>query len=196
MSTTSTTQPPVPAPAIESAPAEPQQRYSLLGFPQEGEPRPPMSRRGKLISATVATAAGIAIGVTLLNYGWHINATQATYDNGEPGQSALIWAWIFILTPLWIGLGLAIRGFARFTAEQNRRYKAWKASLPPEQRALVQMAEAAAGVAATAEMIHHARKMDRRNSERAMGRGPKWAPGPDGRMHWQEGSRRYWDTFR
>jgi hypothetical protein len=50
----------------------------------------------------------------LLNYGWHVNATQATYDNGEPGQGALVWASIFILTPLWIGIGAVVCAVAKF----------------------------------------------------------------------------------
>jgi hypothetical protein len=81
--------------------------------------------------------------------------------------------------PLWIGIGAVVCAVAKFSAERRRQYQAWKASLTPEERAWVNAAEAAAAVAATAEMIHRAREMDRKNSVSAMGWNPRFGDTPE-----------------
>ena len=46
--------------------------------------------------------------------------------------------------PLWAGIGWVVTEVVKFSAQQHRRYREWKANLTPQQRAAVDLAEAAA----------------------------------------------------
>jgi hypothetical protein len=160
---------PATQPALPAAPEPPRKRYSPLGLAQGGEPRPTFRTSHKILAWGIGLAVSIALGIFLTRVGVHENATSWTYENGEPGQGTIVWGWLFILAPLWAGIGFALRGIGRIAVAEHRRYVAWKASLTPGQRAWVNAVEVAAAVAATAEIIHHAREMNRRNTSSAMG---------------------------
>jgi hypothetical protein len=152
------------SPATQPAPEPPRQRYSLLGFAQDGEPRQTLSRPQRTVLAASLLGACVVLGIALLSIGNHVS----TY-NDAGGTPLVVWGIFFVLMPLWAGAGWVIVKSAKFWAEQRRRYQEWKASLTPEQRAAVELGEAAAAVVATLEMIHHAREMGRRNTSSAMG---------------------------
>jgi hypothetical protein len=67
------------------------------------------------------------------------------------------WGIVFILIPLWAGIGWVVTQVVKFSAQQHRRYREWKASLTPQQRAAVDLAEAAAMTAAAAMRQRHKR---------------------------------------
>jgi len=57
--------------------------------------------------------------------------------------------------PLWAGIGWVVTETVKFSAQQHRRCREWKASLTPQQRAAADLAEAAAMTAAAIAMRRH-----------------------------------------
>ena len=80
------------------------------------------------------------------------------------------WGVVFILMPLWAGIGWVVTQVVKFSAQQHRRYRVWKASLTPQQRAAVDLAEAAAMTAAAVAMWEHHKRTDARLTSSVMGR--------------------------
>jgi hypothetical protein len=76
-----------------------------MGFAVDGEPY-----EGRLVGAAgtrvrawawaLSLAASITLGVFLTRAGVHENATSWTYDNGEPGQPAIVWPTFRIIRPI------------------------------------------------------------------------------------------------
>ena len=74
-----------------------------------------------------------------------------------------------ILMPLWAGIGWMVTEVVRFSAQQHRRYREWKESLTPQQRAAVDLAEAAAMTAADLAMRQHHKRTNARLFSSVMG---------------------------
>ena len=71
--------------------------------------------------------------------------------------------------PLWAGIGWVVTRVVKFSAQQHRRYREWKASLTPQQRAAADLAEAAAMTAAAVAMWQHHKRTDARLASSVMG---------------------------
>ena len=76
---------------------------------------------------------------------------------------------VFILMPLWAGIGWVVTEVVKFSAQQHRQYREWKASLTPQQRAAVDLAEVAAMAATAVAMWEHHRRINARLSSSVLG---------------------------
>ena len=91
----------------------------------------------------------------------------ANYDyNGQPLDVA---GAALILLPLIIAALWLVIVIARMAAAEHRRYRAWKATLPPEQRTAVELAEAAALTVAAIAWHEHNKRVDARLTASVMG---------------------------
>ena len=127
-----------------------------------------------LLGAGIAVTACVAFGLSLIAWGVHL---QASYQGGTYSNAPWsFWGVVFILMPLWTGIGWVVTEVMKFSAQQHRRYREWKASLTPQQRAAVDLAEAAAMTAAVVAMRKHHKRTDARLTSSVMGRTM-----PDGR---------------
>lgn len=115
-----------------------------------------------------AMAASVALGVFLIAEGNH-RAAQDYYYNVVPWG---VWGAFFIALPLIIGAIWLLAAILRAAAAEHRRYRAWKASLPPRHRAAVELAELAA-LSTAAYVVHeHHKRADARLSASVLGQAP------------------------
>jgi hypothetical protein len=156
---------PAPAPAAAASGPQP---GSCPGAPAAG-PGGNMSRQAArtLLGAGIAVTACVAFGVFLIAWGVHLQASYlgGTYCNAPWS----FWGVIFMLMPLWAGIGWVVLQVVKFSAQQHRRYREWKASLTPQQRAAADLAEAAAMTAAVVAMRQHHKCTNARLSSSVMG---------------------------
>ena len=111
--------------------------------------------------------ACVIVGVFFIARGVHL---QASYQGGTYSNAPWsFWGVVFILMPLWAGIGWVVTETVKFSAQQHRRYRAWKASLTPQQRAAVDLAEAAAMTAAVVAMRQHHERTNARLTRSVMG---------------------------
>lgn len=118
-----------------------------------------------IVAGLLSVAASWAIGIFLISWANHLGARDYTYDV----IPWALWGAFFVAAPL---LALALRviaAIAKAAAAEHRRYREWKASLPPEQRMAVELAEAAAMAAAAVAMHEHHKRTDARLTSSAMG---------------------------
>jgi len=155
---------PVPAPAAAAS-----------GPPPGGRPGAPAAGPGKKMSrptartplgAGIAVTAGVIVGVVLITWGNHLASRDGTYSNAP----WTFWGVVFILMPLWAGIGWVVTQVVKFSAQQHRRYREWKASLTPQQQAAADLAEAAAMTGAAIAMREHHKRTDARLTSSIMGR--------------------------
>ncbi len=119
-----------------------------------------------LLGAGIAVTACVIVGVFLITWGNHLASRDWTYSNAPWS----FWGVVFILMPLWAGIGWIVTEVVKFSAQQHRRYQEWKASLTPQQRAAADMAEAAAMTAVVVAMWKHHKRTDARLTSSVMGR--------------------------
>ena len=159
-----------PAPAPAPAPAA-----AVGGPPPGSSPGAPAAGPGKKISrqatrtllgAGIAVTACVASGIFVITWGNHLASQDGTYSNAPWS----FWGVVFTLMPLWTGIGWIVTEVVKFSAQQHRRYREWKASLTPEQRAAADLAEAAAITAAAVAMWKHHKRTDARLTSSVMGR--------------------------
>lgn len=74
------------------------------------------------------------------------------------------------MLPLIVGAAWLLAAIVHAAAAEYRRYCAWKASLTPEQRVAVELAEATAATAAAIAMWEHHKRTDARLTSSVMGR--------------------------
>ena len=98
------------------------------------------------------------LGIFLITWGNHLASQDGTYSSAPWS----FWGVVFILMPLWAGIGWVVTEVVKFSARQHRRYRQWKASLTPQQRAAVDLAEAAAMTAAAVAMREHHKRTNAR----------------------------------
>ena len=110
--------------------------------------------------------ACVALGIVLITWGSHLVSRDGTYSS-DPWT---FWGVVFILMPLWAGIGWVVTEVVKFSAQQYRRYREWKASLTPQQRAEVDLAETAAMTAAAVAMRQHHKRTNARLFNSVMGR--------------------------
>ncbi|HEY6310704.1 MAG TPA: hypothetical protein VIY52_07840 [Streptosporangiaceae bacterium] len=129
-----------------------------------------MSRQAArtLLGTGIAVTACVAFGLFLITWGNYLASQGGTYSNAPWSLMGVV----FILTPLWAGIGWIVTEVVKFSVQQHRRYRAWKASLTPQQRAAVDLAEAAAITTAVAAMREHHKRTDARLTASVMGRAP------------------------
>ena len=154
---------PAPAPAAAASGPSP---GSSPGAPAAG-PGKKMSRHAArtLLGAGIAVTACVASGLFLITWGNHLASQDGTYSSAP----WIFWGVVFILMPLWAGIGWVVIEVVKFSAQQHRRYREWKASLTPQQRAAVDLAEAAAMTAAVIAMREHHKRTDARLTSSVMG---------------------------
>ena len=155
---------PAPAPAAAASGPSP---GSSPGAPAAG-PGKKMSRHAArtLLGAGIAVTACVAFGVFLINWGNHLASQDGTYSSAP----WIFWGVVFILMPLWAGTGWVVTQVVKFSAQQHRSYREWKASLTPQQRAAVDLAKAAAMTAAAVAMWQRHKRTDARLTSSVMGR--------------------------
>jgi len=112
-----------------------------------------------------AMAASVALGIFLVSWGNHLAAQNYDYDVAPRGT----WGAFFLALPLIVGVAWLLAAIVRTAAAEHQRYRAWKARLTPEQRAAVELAEAAATAAVVAMWEHH-KRTDARLTSSVMGR--------------------------
>ena len=122
----------------------------------------------KLALAIAASACSEGLGIALISAGNHLSA-QDLYYSVAPWAC---WGTLFLLLPLLVLAARVIAALGRALAAERRRYQAWKASLTPEQRAAVELAELAALGAAAYAGWRRTRDTDARLTESVMGRAP------------------------
>jgi hypothetical protein len=105
----------------------------------------------RLWSSGFALAASVALGIFLISWGNHLSAQDYTYDV----IPWALWGTFFIAVPVIMGATWLLAAMVRAAAAEHRRYRAWRASLTPEQRAAVELAEAVAATAAAIAMWEH-----------------------------------------
>jgi len=110
--------------------------------------------------------ACVIVGVFLITWGNYLASREGTYSNAPWS----FWGVVFILMPMWAGIGWVVTEVVKFSAQQHRRYREWKASLTPQQRAAVDLAEAAAMTAAAIAMQERHKRTDARLTSSVMGR--------------------------
>ena len=154
---------PNPAPAVAASGPPP---GGSLGTPAAG-PGKKMSRQAArtLLVAGIAVTACVALGIFLITWGNHLASQDGTYSSAPWS----FWGVVFILMPLWAGIGWVVTEVVKFSAQQHRRYREWKASLTPQQRAAVDLAEAAAMTAAAVAMREHHKRTNARLFSSVMG---------------------------
>lgn len=123
------------------------------------------SSRGKLALATAAAAGCEGLGIFLVSWGNHLSATDYTYDV----IPWALWGTFFIAAPLLVLALQVIVGVAKAAAAEHRRYVAWKETLPHEQRAAIELAEAAALTAAAIAAHERHKRTNARLSASVMG---------------------------
>jgi hypothetical protein len=112
--------------------------------------------------------ASVALGVFLISRGNHLSAQDYNYDVIPWG----FWGSFFMALPVIAGaiwLGAAV---VRAAAAERQRYRAWKATLAPEQRMAVELSETAALTAAAVAWHQHHKRLDARLSASVMGQAP------------------------
>lgn len=127
-----------------------------------------VSRRGRQAVAIAAPAASVGVGIFLAAWGNHLAAQDYNYSVAPWG----FWGTFFIAAPL---LALAIRviaGILKAIAVEHGVYREWKASLPAEQRAAVELTEAAVLTAAAIAAHEHHKRTDAWLTASAMGQAP------------------------
>jgi hypothetical protein len=154
---------PAPAPAAAAGGPPPS---SSPGAPAAG-PGKKMSRRAArtLLGGGIAVTACVIVGVFLITWGNHLASRDGTYSNALWS----FWGVVFILMPLWAGIGWVVTEVVKFSAQQHRRYREWKASLTPQQRAAAGLAEAAAMTVAAVAMRKRHKRTDARLTSSVMG---------------------------
>ena len=91
--------------------------------------------------------------------GNHLSAQDYTYNVESWG----LWGAFFLVLPL------IVAAIVRAAAAEHQRYRAWKASLTPEQRLAVELAEAAAATATAIALWEHHKAVDARLTSSVMG---------------------------
>jgi hypothetical protein len=154
---------PAPAPALAASGAPP---GSGPGAPAAG-PGKKMSRPAArtLLGAGIAVTAGVPLGLFLISWGNHLASRDGTYSSARRS----FWGVVFILMPLWAGIGWVVIEVVKFSAQQHRRYREWKASLTPQQRAAADLAEAAAVTAAAIALREHHKRTSARLASSVLG---------------------------
>ena len=114
------------------------------------------------------TVCSVALGITIISIGNH-RAAQDYYYNVLPFGA---WGAFFIALPAITLAIVATAAIARAAAAEHQRYRAWKASLPSEQRVAVELVEVAAMTAAAVAMHERHKRVDARLTESVMGRAP------------------------
>jgi len=125
-----------------------------------------VGKRGKQALAMAAAAGSEGLGISLVSWGNHLSAQDFTYDVIPWG----FWGAFFIALPVIAVAIVVVAVIAKVAAAEHRRYKAWKASLDPGQRAAVELAEAAAATVAAIGMRQHHKRVDVRLTSSVMGR--------------------------
>ena len=111
-------------------------------------------RKGKQALAIGAAAGSEGLGIFLVTWGNHLSAMDYTYDL----IPWALWGAFFIAAPFLVLVLWIIAAITKAVAE-HARHRAWKASLPPEQRMAVELAETAAAVAAALAMWEHHKRL-------------------------------------
>jgi hypothetical protein len=131
-----------------------------------------IGRRGKQALAIAAAAGAEGLGVALIGWGNHLSAQDYNYDVVPWG----CWGAFFIALPFIAGAIRLLAAIAHVAAGEHRQYRAWKASLPPEERMAVELAEAAALTAAAIAWHEHNKRVDAQLTSSVMGYTmPDWA---------------------
>ena len=148
---------------------------AVAELPPGGSPGAPAAGPGKkmsrqaarmLLGAGIGVTACVAFGIFLITWGNHLASQDGTYSNAPWS----FWGVVFILMPLWAGIGWVVTKVVNFSAQQHRRYREWKASLTPQQRAAADLAEAAAMTDAAMAMWEHHKRTNARLFSSVMGR--------------------------
>jgi len=121
----------------------------------------------KLWISGFAVAASVATGIFLIAEGNH-RAAQDYYYNILPWG---FWGAFFLALPLLAGAAWLLAAILRAAATEHQRYRAWKASLTPEKRAAVELAETAAAATAAIAMWEHHKRVDAWLTSSVMGAG-------------------------
>jgi len=127
-----------------------------------------IGRRGKQALAIAAAGGAEGLGVALIGWGNHLSAQDYNYDVVPWG----FWGAFFTALPVITVAIVVVIAIAKAAAAEHRRYREWKASLPPEQRMAMELAEAAAMTAAAVAWHEHNKRVDARLSASVMGQVP------------------------
>jgi hypothetical protein len=122
-------------------------------------------RRRTQALAIVAATGSEGTGIFLVSWGNHLAAQNYYYSVLPWG----FWGAFFIALPVIALAIVVVAAIAKAAAAEYRRYREWKASLPPGQRAAVELAEAAALTAAAIAMHERHKRTDARLSASVMG---------------------------
>jgi hypothetical protein len=112
-----------------------------------------------------AAAGSEGLGIFLISWGNHFSARDYSYDV----IPWALWGAFFLVLPLIAGAVRLLPAIAPAAAAEHQRYRAWKASLTPEQRSAVELAEAVAATAAVIAMWEHRKQVDARLTSSVMG---------------------------
>jgi len=129
-------------------------------------------RKARRLLAALAIAAVTCeiLGIALIAEGTHLEALGAANPDGpyNPG-----WWWfggiLVMLLPFIAGAICVLAAIARAAAAGHQRYRAWKATLTPEQRTAVELAEAAALTTAAIAWHEHNERRDAELTSSVMG---------------------------
>lgn len=130
------------------------------------------TRRQVLAASALASAASWTAGIFLIVHANQLGAANYDY-NGQPLD--VLGVFCILLPFIGVAAWIAVR-LVRAAAAEHRRYQAWKASLPPGQRAAVEAGEAVALAAAALAWHEHNKRTSARLTSSVMGRTM-----PDGR---------------
>ncbi len=120
----------------------------------------------KMALAIAAAAGSEGLGIVVIAIGNHRAAQDYYYDVIPFG----IWGALFIALPAIVLALRVIAGIVKAAAAEHRRSREWKASLPPGERAAVELAEAAAMAAAAIAAHERHKRRDAELTESVMGR--------------------------
>jgi hypothetical protein len=122
-------------------------------------------RRRTQALAIVAATGSEGTGIFLVSWGNHLAAQNYYYSVLPWG----FWGAFFIALPVIALAIVVVAAIAHVAAGEHRQYRAWKASLPPEERMAVELAEAAALTAAAIAWHEHNKRVDARLTSSVMG---------------------------
>jgi len=121
--------------------------------------------------------ASFAGGIPLLIVGALMNNPAAAPDaSGVEGAPYIAAAAVMILVPLLTAAVRIAIAIIRAAHAEHRRYRAWKSTLSPQERAAVQMAEAAAMWALHLRLREHHKRVQHEQTVSALGYDPATPP--------------------
>jgi hypothetical protein len=162
-----------PAPAPAPAPAPVPVARAGNGFTAEERARRagrgPAARRNTARTcwtAGLASLASIALGIVLCSESVHMQQSFMT-----------IWGVLFIALPFLISAVLLFGWILKLASAENQKLKAWKATLTPQQRLGVELAETAALYATWAGVHHHVKESRARGAAAFQARSAAYVAG-------------------